>query len=144
MASTRTRATGKTTFLRFAVDLAKFFAVSPPYRIPKDQLSASVRERAACVVGLGDAQRLNLHLGDRITLLGDIFPVTLALVRGIYENPLDDGGLLFNYEYLRESMAQPGRHVYGEAESPEAVPRVIDASGNITNLRWFRQRRQGS
>jgi len=97
----------KNYYARFAVEPAKFFAVSPNYRIPQEQLKAFVTERSACVVGLGVAQRLNFHVGDRITLVGDIFPVTLELtVRGIYENPNDDGGLLFNYEYLRESMAQ--------------------------------------
>jgi len=124
----------KNYYARFAVEPAKFFAVSPNYRIPQEQLKAFVTERSACVVGLGVAQRLNFHVGDRITLVGDIFPVTLELtVRGIYENPNDDGGLLFNYEYLRESMAQRFfRHLDEvgmfilRAESPEAVPAVIE------------------
>ena len=124
----------KNYFARFAVDPAKYFAVSPDRRIPEDQKRAFIAERSACVVGLGLAQRLNIHVGDRITLVGDIFPVTLEMtVRGIYENPNDDGGLLFNYEYLRESMAkkfnrqldQVGMFIL-RAESPEAVPRVIE------------------
>jgi putative ABC transport system permease protein len=124
----------KNYFARFAVEPARYFAVSPDRLIPEDQKRAFIAERSACVVGLGLAQRLNIHVGDRITLVGDIFPVTLELtVRGIYENPNDDGGLLFNYEYLRESMAQKFRSQLDQvgmfilrAESPEAVPRVIE------------------
>jgi putative ABC transport system permease protein len=86
-------------------------------------------------VGRGIAKRLNFQLGDRITLVGDIFPVTLDLtVRGIYDNHSDDGGLLFNYEYLRESVAQRSRGQLDQVgmfmlrvESPESVPRVIEA-----------------
>ncbi|MBZ5592292.1 MAG: FtsX-like permease family protein [Acidobacteriia bacterium] len=125
----------KNYFARFGVEPARFFAVSPHYRIPDEQKRAFETERSACVVGLGIAQRLNIHIGDRITLVGDIFPVILELtVRGIYENPSDDGGLLFDYEYLRESMAQRGRGQLDQvgmfilrAESPEAVPSVIEA-----------------
>jgi putative ABC transport system permease protein len=125
----------KNYFARFAVEPAKYFAVSPHYRISPEQLKAFVTERSACVMGLGVARRLNVHVGDRITLIGDIFPVTLELtVRGIYENPGDDGGLLFNYEYLRESMAQKFKGQLDQvgmfilrAESPAMVPRVIEA-----------------
>jgi putative ABC transport system permease protein len=121
-------------FARFGVEPAKFFAVSPHYRIPEEQKRAFERERSACIVGLGIANRLSFRVGDRITLVGDIFPVTLELtVRGIYENPNDDGGLLFNYEYLRESIAQRSRGQLDQvgmfilrAESPEAVPHVIE------------------
>ena len=125
----------KNYFARFAVEPEKYFAVSPHYLISDEQKRAFVRERSACVVGRGIAKRLNFQVGDRITLVGDIFPVTLDLtVRGIYDNLNDDGGLLFNYEYLRESVAQRSRGQLDQVgmfmlrvESPEAVPRVIEA-----------------
>jgi putative ABC transport system permease protein len=124
----------KNYFARFAVEPEKYFAVSPHYLISYEQKRAFARERSACVVGRGIAKRLNFQVGDRITLVGDIFPVTLELtVRGIYDN-LNDWGLLFNYEYLRESVAQRSRGQLDQvgmfmlrAESPEAVPRVIEA-----------------
>lgn len=125
----------KNYFARFAVEPEKYFAVSPHYLIPEEQKKAFIRERSACVVGRGIAKRLNFQLGDRITLVGDIFPVTLDLtVRGIYDNRNDDGGLLFNYDYLRESVAQRSRGQLDQVgmfmlrvESPESVSRVIQA-----------------
>jgi len=125
----------KNYFARFAVEPDKFFIVSPHYLIPEDQKQAFQRDRTACIIGKAIAERLNFHLGDRITLVGDIFPVTLEFtLRGIYDNLMDDGALLFNYEYLRESLKQ---HSGGQldqvgmylmiADSAESVPRVIEA-----------------
>ena len=125
----------KNYFARFAVEPEKFFIVSPHYLIPEDQKQAFQRDRTACIIGKAIAERLNFHLGDRITLVGDIFPVTLEFtLRGIYDNLTDDGALLFNYEYLRESLKlrsggqldQVGMYLM-IADSAESVPRVIEA-----------------
>ena len=125
----------KNYFARFAVEPDKFFIVSPHYLIPEEQKQAFQRDRTACIIGKAIAERLNFHLGDRITLVGDIFPVTLEFtLRGIYDNLTDDGALLFNYEYLRESLKrrsggqldQVGMYLM-IADSAESVPRVIEA-----------------
>jgi len=122
-------------FARFAVEPDKFLVVSPHYQIPEEQKRAFMRERTACIVGQGIADRLHFQLGDRITLVGDIFPVTLELtVRGIYDNLMDDGAVLFNYDYLRESLArrsggqldQVGMYML-IADSAASVPHIIDA-----------------
>ncbi|HUJ72060.1 MAG TPA: FtsX-like permease family protein [Verrucomicrobiae bacterium] len=125
----------KNYFARFAVEPDKFFIVSPHYLIPEDQKQAFQRDRTACIIGNAIAERLHLHVGDRITLVGDIFPVTLEFtLRGIYDNLADDGALLFNYEYLRESLKlRSGRQLDQVglylmiADSAESVPRVIEA-----------------
>jgi putative ABC transport system permease protein len=124
----------KNYFARFAVEPDKFFIVSPHYVIADEQKKAFVRERSACIVGQRIAERLNFHLGDRIVLVGDIFPVTLEFtVRGFYDNLNDDGALLFNYEYLREAMKQRRNSQLDQvsmylliANSAEAVPGVIE------------------
>jgi putative ABC transport system permease protein len=124
----------KNYFARFGVEPEKFFIISPHYRIPKEQQKAFQRERTACIVGRGIADRLNLKLGDRITLVGDIFPVTLDLtVRGIYDCQSDDQDLFFNYEYLRESMAQRSRGQLDQvgmfvliADNAQSVPRITE------------------
>lgn len=124
----------KNYFARFGVEPEKFFIISPHYRIPEEQQKAFQRERTACIVGRGIADRLNLKLGDRITLVGDIFPVTLDLtVRGIYDCQSDDQDLFFNYEYLRESMAQRNRGQLDQvgmfvliADNAQSVPRITD------------------
>ena len=125
----------KNYFARFAVEPDKFFDVSPHYEMPAEQKIAFRRERTACIVGRGLAERLHFQPGDRITLVGDIFPVNLELtVRGIYESQGSDQNLLFSYDYLRESIARRGRGQLDQvglfllrAESPGSVPRVEQA-----------------
>ena len=124
----------KNYFARFGVEPEKFFIVSPHYRIPAEQKRAFQRERTACIVGRGIADRLHLRLGDRVTLVGDIFPVTLELtVRGIYDCQSDDQDLFFNYEYLRESVAQRSRGQLDQvgmfvliADRAASVPRIAE------------------
>jgi putative ABC transport system permease protein len=124
----------KNFFARFAVEPAKFFIVSPHYQIPEDQKLAFQHERTACIIGKAIAERLNLHVGDRITLVGDIFSVNLEFtLRGIYDNLTDDGALLFDYEYLREALkARRGGQLDQVsmylliANSAESVPRVSE------------------
>ena len=125
----------KNNFARFGVEPDKFFVVSPHYVIAEEQKRAFEKERTACIIGQAIADRLHFHLGDRIVLVGDIFPVTLEFtVRGFYDNLNDDGALLFNYEYLREAIAQRGRGQLDQvgmylliANNQEAVPGVIEA-----------------
>src|SRR5205807_1570646 len=64
----------KNFFARFAVEPEKLFTVYPELKIPDDQRKAFERERTACVVGRDLVRKYNFHLGDRITLVGDIFP----------------------------------------------------------------------
>ena len=124
----------KNYFARFAVEPEKFLVVSPHYIISEEEKKAFVRERTACIVGQRVAERLNFHLGDHVTLVGDIFPVTLEFtIRGFYDNLNDDGALLFNYEYLREAMKQRRNAQLDQvsmylliANSAEAVPGVIE------------------
>ena len=93
-------------FARFAVEADKLVIVNPEIKMPENQLQAFINEPTACVVGSKTAKRHNMKIGDRITIMGDIFPVNLELVlRGIYENPLDSESLFFQYKYLNESLA---------------------------------------
>jgi putative ABC transport system permease protein len=125
----------KNNFARFGVEPDKFFVVSPHYVIAEEQKRAFEKERTACIIGQAIADRLHFHLGDRIVLVGDIFPVTLEFtVRGFYDNLNDDGALLFNYEYVREAMKQRHNRQLDQvgmylliANNQEAVPGVIEA-----------------
>jgi len=63
-------------------------------------------DQTGCILGRKTAQRHNLKLGDRVTLVGDFFPVTLDFtLRGIFDNPLDSESMFFSYKYLNESVA---------------------------------------
>jgi putative ABC transport system permease protein len=124
----------KNMFGRFAVEPLKLSTVYPEYRIPAEQLKAFQQERTACIVGRKTAARHGMKIGDRITLVGDIFPVTLDLtVRGFYDSPRDNENLYFNYDYLNESMRQTRDVVsvfviLGESAAAVAtIPRAVDS-----------------
>jgi putative ABC transport system permease protein len=119
-------------FARFAVEPDKIFAIRGEAQIPEEQNKTFQQERTACVVGRALAKRLNFKVGDRITLVGDIFPVNLDLtVRGIFDAPDNDEVLYFQWKYLEESIPLGRRSVMGTfnilADSAESVPRIATA-----------------
>ncbi len=96
-------------FARFAVEPTRLFGIRSEIRIPAAQGTAFLRERTGCIVGSRLAARFDWKPGDRVTLVGDIFPVTLELtVVGIYDDPDNDETLYFSYEYLRELVKEAG------------------------------------
>jgi putative ABC transport system permease protein len=100
--------------------------------VPEDQRKAFIQERTACMIGRALADKLNLHLGDRIHLEGDIFPINLELtVRAIYDAPENNEVLYFQLEYMDQAL---GAKRWGQigtfyvlADSPESVPRIAQA-----------------
>ncbi len=125
----------KNFFARFAVEPSKLFIVDSELKIPDDQRLAFEHERTGCVIGKGLADRFGFKLGDRITIVGDIFPVTMEFkVVGIYDYAGGNDSLYFNYEYLSEAMraVQPSRAdeigtLQVMANTPEDVPRITEA-----------------
>src|SRR5437867_1742122 len=73
-------------FARFGVEPDKIFTVHPEFKLPEEQKLAFQRERTACLIGRQLSEKINADLGDRITLQGDIFPITLELtVKAIFD-----------------------------------------------------------
>ena len=119
----------KNFFARFAVEPQKIFITHPEYKVPEEQKKAFMAERTAAMVGRPLAERYGWKLGDKVTLVGDIFPVTLEFtVRAIYDASRDNENFLFHYQYLRESVSTGRRDRAGSfvilADSPESVPRI--------------------
>ncbi|MBL8231878.1 MAG: FtsX-like permease family protein, partial [Bryobacterales bacterium] len=101
-------------FARFAVEAEKLPIAYPEYKMPPEQLKAFIGERTACLVGNKLAARLGFKLGDRVTLVGDIFPGTLELtIRAIYTADRDNENMLFHYDYLNEGLGQGRRDSVG-------------------------------
>jgi putative ABC transport system permease protein len=93
-------------FPRFATDPDEFFKVYRDLKIPDDQLKAWQRDRQGAVVSDSLAQKYGWKLGDRIVIVGDIYPMTLELyVRGIYHGEPDPKSLYFNAKYLEEGVS---------------------------------------
>jgi putative ABC transport system permease protein len=126
----------KNMFARFAVQPAKLFTIYPEYRVDEEQKKAFISERTACMVGRKTAERHGLKPGDRVTIVGDIFNVTLEFtVRAIYDSPRDNENLYFHYDYLNESLAGGMRDVVSTfvilGESPAAMAGLPDAVDSL-------------
>ncbi|MBV9157941.1 MAG: ABC transporter permease [Acidobacteriaceae bacterium] len=119
----------KNFFARFGVEPKAFMAIRTQMEMPDDQRRAFITERTACVISRDLAEKLKLKLGDRVTLTGDIYPVTLELiVRGIFDDPDASQSLFFNLDYLRDALPLARRNwnstVAVLANSPDDVPRI--------------------
>lgn len=119
----------KNFFARMGVNPPEFLRIRTQLVMPDDQRHAFVTDRTACVVSDDLADKLGLKIGDRITLIGDIYPVTLQLVvRGIFQDPDAQNSLFFNMDYLRQLMPVNSRSfdsiIAILANSPDDVPRI--------------------
>jgi len=118
-------------FPRFGTDPDEFFKVYRDLSIPDDQLKAWQRDRQGAVVSDYLAQKYGWKLGDKIVIVGDIYPVTLELyVRGIYHGDPDPKSLYFNAKYVEEAVpffkGQAG--TFGIlADSPQDVSKIAAA-----------------
>jgi len=93
-------------FPRFGTDPDEFFKVYRDLKIPEDEVKAWQRDRQGAVVSDSLAQKYGWKLGDRITIAGDIYPVTLELyIRGIYHGEPDPKSLYFNAKYVEEAVS---------------------------------------
>jgi putative ABC transport system permease protein len=122
----------KNFFARMAVEPAPFLKIRMQLEMPERERQAFVRERTGCIISKDLAEKLDLKIGDRVTLQGDIYPGTLELkIVGIFADPDAENTLFFNVDYLRET--QPvGRRSFNSvvavlADSTEDVPKIAKA-----------------
>jgi putative ABC transport system permease protein len=100
--------------------------------MPEDQRRAWLTDRTGCLVSRDLAAKFHLKVGNRINLIGDIYPGNLDLkVVGIFEDPDATTSLFFNWEYLRNTLPLGRRDLIGTfavlADSPNDVPRIAKA-----------------
>ncbi len=119
------------SFARFAVEPERLFRIFPEFRLSEEEKEAFLHERTAAIVGVKTARALNMKLGDRVTLRGDIFPVNMDLIiRGIFQaGTADDESMYFHYDYLNESLPAGERDTVGafiaRMDKPESANAVI-------------------
>ena len=119
-------------FARFAVEPTAFLRIRTQLEMPEDAKQAFVHDKTACIVSKDLAEKLNFHVGDRITLEGDIYPGKLELrVVGVFDDPDATESLFFNVDYLRDTLPVARRNFNSTvavlADSPEDVPRIAKA-----------------
>jgi putative ABC transport system permease protein len=122
----------KNFFARFGVEPKAFLAERVQMSMPDDERRAFVNDRTGCVVSRDLADKFNLKVGDRINLIGDIYPINLDLkIVGIFEDSDAQTSLFFNWEYLRDALPVGRRNLVGTfavlADSPNDVPQIAKA-----------------
>jgi putative ABC transport system permease protein len=124
----------KDFFARFAVDPEIIFEIRQDWSMPADQLADFKHNRTACAIGEKIAKQYNIKVGDRVTIVGDIYNVTLELTcAGIFKHGVNGECLVFHREYLDELLKAKGQQsdTVGTylilADNPEDVPRISRA-----------------
>src|SRR5271166_200302 len=115
-------------FAQMATDPDEYLKVASDKIIPPDQVVAWQRDRAGAIVDVTLANKYGWKLGDKITLLGTIFPVNPELtIRGIYRRDPPQNALYFNAKYLEEAVpwfkGQAGFYAI-QVAAPNDVARV--------------------
>jgi putative ABC transport system permease protein len=102
----------KNFFPQFAVDVENQRKMFPEFIVPDDQWQAFVEDRQGVVVGESLAERFGWKLGDRVPLMGTIYPGTWEFnIRGMYRGSRtqdDTTQFWFHWDYLEERVAQKG------------------------------------
>ena len=117
-------------FAQFALDATTLEQIFGEAKVPRDQLETWIKDKAACVVGRDTMERYHLKIGDRITLIGTLWPCDLELkIAGIYSGTLDDRNMFFHHKYLDEALGNKGDvgTWWLRANSAEDVPKIIAA-----------------
>ena len=92
-------------FARFGTDPEEFFKVFRDAQMPEDQVKAWQHDRQGVIVDDYLANKYGWKLGDRIVLVGDIYPITLELnIRGIFHSNPDNKSIYFNAKYVEEAV----------------------------------------
>jgi putative ABC transport system permease protein len=116
-------------FARMAVQPNKVFLYRGDLTMPEDEKRAFEQDRTACIASRDLAAKEHWHLGDRITLIGDIFPGTYEFtLKGIFNDPQNGEVLFFNRDYLEQSLPVARRGNAGTFDilvaSKDQVPEV--------------------
>jgi putative ABC transport system permease protein len=121
-------------FAQFAVDPAVMAELATDYTFSQDEVQAWVNDRTGAWAARKLMDRFGWKVGDRVTIIGGMYPFNLELtIRGTYRGP-DENGLFFHYDYFNElqratTTMAPDRvaSFWMKARTPEDVPRVAAA-----------------
>ncbi len=92
-------------FAQFATDPSEYMQVAADKIVPAEQVKAWQQDRTGCLVDQALAAKHGWKLGDRVVLLGNIFPANLELtIRAIYTMDPPNNSLYFHAKYLEESI----------------------------------------
>src|SRR5436190_21565056 len=105
------------------------FKVLSEAKVDPEQLQRFIPERTACVVGIKTMQRFGWKVGDRITLMGAMWPYNLELtIQAVYSGSVDETNLFFHHEYFDEATGDQGFTglFWVRCENAAVVPELIE------------------
>src|SRR5690606_16199353 len=127
-------------FPQFAVDHETYFEIYKDlYSLPEEQMQAWKRNRIGAVVGSTTAERVGWKVGDRVPIIGTIYPLKDGsftwdfVIEGIYtaKDPRGDSStLLFRYDYFDEAQSYGGGTIgwmIVQLDDPARAEEVADA-----------------
>jgi putative ABC transport system permease protein len=119
-------------FARLGVEPKAFMTIRTEMKMPDEQRKAFLTERTGCIISQDLATSLNMKLGDRVVLKGDIYPYDLNMkVVGIFDDPDAAQSLYFNWEYLRDLLPVRRQALISTmailADSTENSPKIAKA-----------------
>src|SRR5947209_13198760 len=93
----------KNFFPQFACDAGSLFNVMTDAQIDPQQLQRFISTRSACVAGRKTMERFGWRIGQKITLLGAMWPCNPELeIAGTFTGGVAESALYFHLEYLDE------------------------------------------
>jgi len=116
-------------FPQFGVDPEKLPAVFAEARFDPKQIADFVRDKAGCIVGVKTMDRFKWKVGDKITLLGTMWPCDLELtIRGTYREGVDETNLFFHHDYMDEQIGKLGLcgTFWIKATDAEVIPELTE------------------
>lgn len=105
----------KNFFANFAIDHNTYFDIYPEFIVDSAQMAAFKSEKTAVICGQILADRFGWKVGDRVRLIGTIYPGNWDLtLRGIYrgrDKGTDESAFLLRWDMLDENLRAtvPGR-----------------------------------
>jgi putative ABC transport system permease protein len=126
----------KNMFARFAIEPEKLFTIYTEFQIPEDQKRAFIGDRTGCVIGRDVAKTFNFKVGDKLHIVGDIYPGDFEFtIRGIFDSPRASDVMYINKEYVDQSMSEGRRGQVGmfdilidKPENSGPVAQAVDAA----------------
>jgi len=104
----------KNFFANFAVDHEKMATVWDDYSTPPEQLAAFKADRTAAIVGPELMKRYGWKIGDKVTLIGTIFPFNPEVtIRGVYKHKFDSSSFFIHFDYFYEATKEVTRGTVG-------------------------------
>lgn len=117
-------------FANMAVEPEHLFDVYSEQKVTPETLAAFLNEKNSAVVGEDLMDRFDWKVGDRVTLLGTIFPYDFNLkIVGTYQSQRYQNMFYFRYDYFSEALG--GFNQVGsfgiKVKNAELVPQVAEA-----------------